>query len=67
MKITKSIPVDGTYRIRKAFALCPKWFDHGSLKEPLRTMVWLEYYYVVEYYQYNQWNYSRRSFDLPRL
>jgi hypothetical protein len=63
MKITREMPVDDSRRVRKVFALIPTFFNHGSKNKPLRTMVWLDYYYIKEYYQYGKWNYSERMLD----
>jgi hypothetical protein len=63
MKITKPIPCEGTERTRRVFALIPYWFDHGSLNEPLRTMVWLDYYLVVERWSYAHWEFIRRKLE----
>jgi hypothetical protein len=57
MKITRQMPVEGTLRTRRVFALLPYWFDHGTLNEPLRTMVWLDYYLIEEIYEYGNWRY----------
>lgn len=63
MKITRPIPKEGTKRTKKVFAIWPMWFDHGSLNEPLRTMVWFDYYIVEEYFQYGQWHYGNRRLN----
>ena len=63
MKITKEMPKDGTRRVRKVFALVPTFFNHGSNDNPLRTMVWFDYYYVQEYFQYGTWNYGGRMLN----
>ena len=55
MKITKEIPRAGTKSTRRVFAFLPKYFKHGTLNNPLRTMVWLDYYLVVEEYRYGKW------------
>ena len=57
MKITRQMPVEGTNRTRRVFALLPQWFDHGTLNEPLRTMVWFDYYLIEEIYEYGNWRY----------
>ena len=61
MIITKALPKDGTKRTRKSFALLPVYFDTGTLNAPERTMVWLDYYLIKEYYGYGQWNYSGKE------
>jgi hypothetical protein len=63
MKITKEMPVSGTKRTRKVYAYLPTYFHHGSINNPLRTMVWLDYYLVDEYYEYDYWHFSRRRLD----
>ena len=63
MKITREMPVDGTRRSRKVFALIPMFFDHGPNNKPLRTMVWFDYYYVKEYYQYGKWQYGGKALE----
>ena len=63
MKITREMPVDGTRRTRKVFALLPTFFNHGSLNKPLRTMVWFDYYNVEEYFQYGKWCYGGRKLE----
>jgi hypothetical protein len=65
MKITVPMPQEGTRRARKVFALIPTYFHHGSNNEPLRTMVWLDYYYIQEQYQYGRWRYNERMLDEP--
>ena len=55
MKITKQMPVEHSKRTRKVFAFLPKFFHHGSLNEPLRTMIWLDYYLVEERWSYGGW------------
>lgn len=66
MKITSVRPRENTERIRKVYALLPKWFNHGSLNEPLRTMVWFDYYYVTEYYRYGGWNRAGSTHEQPK-
>ena len=63
MKITREIPREGTERTRRVFALLPHWFNHGSLNEPLRTMVWFDYYLVDERWSYGEWNLVRRKLE----
>lgn len=66
MKITRKMPVKGTERTRKVFALVPMFFNHGSLNEPLRTMVWFDYYLVDEYWSYG-WEYKGRRLMVDSL
>lgn len=49
------MPITGTKRTRQVYAFLPKWFKHGSLNKPLRTMVWFEHYTVEECYEYGYW------------
>jgi hypothetical protein len=63
MKITRPMPVAGTRRTRKVYALLPKFFVHGSNNQPLRTLVWFDYYLVDETYEYGEWNYRGRRLD----
>lgn len=63
MKITREVPKAGTQRTRRVYALLPKFFDHGSNNEPLRTMVWLDYYLVEEHYEYGVWCYRGRRLE----
>lgn len=63
MKITKSLPRDGTERTRRVFALLPYWFEHGTYHEPLRTMVWLGYYLVEERWSYGRWSFIKRKLE----
>ena len=63
MKITRQMPVEGTRRTRRVFALLPQWFDHGTLNDPLRTMVWFDHYLIEEIYQYGGWSYRGKRLD----
>jgi hypothetical protein len=63
MKITRTLPRDGTERTRRVFALLPHWFRHGSNNEPLRTMVWFDYYLVEERWSYGEWTFIRRKLE----
>jgi len=63
MKITREMPRENTERTRRVFALLPNWFKHGSPNEPLRTMVWLDYYLVDERYSYGEWSLIRRKLE----
>lgn len=63
MKITRPIPRNDTVRTRRVFALLPYWFEHGSLNEPLRTMVWLDHYLVEERYSYGKWELMERKLE----
>ena len=60
MKITTEMPIEDTKRTRRVFALLPTFFHHGSNNKPLRTMVWLDYYIVEEYYRYGHWRYANK-------
>jgi hypothetical protein len=63
MKLTRSIPRRDTTRTRRVFALLPYWFDHGTLNEPLRTMVWFDYYLVEERWSYCKWEFMGRKLE----
>jgi hypothetical protein len=63
MKLTRPIPRRDTTRTRRVFALLPYWFDHGTLNEPLRTMVWLDYYLVEERWNYCKWEFMGRKLE----
>jgi hypothetical protein len=63
MKITRPIPRDNETRDRRVFALLPHWFEHGTPNEPLRTMVWLDYYLVEERYSYGKWELMERKLE----
>jgi hypothetical protein len=63
MKITRPIPCNDTVRTRRVFALLPYWFTHGTLNEPLRTMVWLDYYLVEERWSYGRWELMERKLE----
>jgi hypothetical protein len=63
MKITREMPRENTQRTRRVFALIPYWFNHGSNNEPLRTMVWLDYYLVEEQWRYGEWKYMGRKLE----
>lgn len=63
MKITREMPRENTERTRRVFALLPHWFNHGSLNEPLRTMVWFDYYLVDERWSYGEWTFIRRKME----
>ena len=63
MKTTRKLPRDGTERTRRVYAILPRWFNHGSINEPLRTMVWFDYYLVEERWNYGEWTMIRRKLE----
>ena len=63
MKITREMPRENTERTRRVFAILPRWFNHGSINEPLRTMVLFDYYLVEERYSYGEWTMIRRKLE----
>ena len=63
MKITRELPVSGTTRERRVFALLPRFFNHGPNIKPLRTMVWFDYYIIEEHYQYGEWSYRGKRLE----
>ena len=60
MKLTREMPVAGAKRTRQVYAFLPKWFDHGSLNKPLRTMVWFDYYTIEECFDYGFWRVTKK-------